>query len=266
MAGGKGGGGTGKGHKQATPGQIAELRKLLSGLEATNPNVVRYRGFTDDRVLHRFITARNGNVPVALKMLLEHLVRNVSLSRLCRAFEPVLLCSATPPNPAPELSLPLSPLATSIHPTALLTAGAPFLHDLALFFFCDFFFFALCTPLPMIGALFPNDAAQHCFAAQPTTPFLTIRRTFSEQTTDRTGEYRTRWTPSWARTCRAPASATSSIGAVSTATAGLASYSGHASTGSRTRTGADRRLRTRSVCLSVRSIGLSVWSVDLSVW
>lgn len=73
--GGKGGGGaSGKGHNQATPAQIADLRKLLSGLEATNASVVRYRGLTDDRMLHRFITARNGNVDVALKMLLEHLV------------------------------------------------------------------------------------------------------------------------------------------------------------------------------------------------
>lgn len=79
MAGGGGGknGGNGKGHKQATPEQIAELRKLLSGLEATNATVLRYRWLTDDRMLHRFITARNGNVEVALKMLLEHLVSSV---------------------------------------------------------------------------------------------------------------------------------------------------------------------------------------------
>eukprot|EP00752_Nemacystus_decipiens_P001571 g1532.t1 len=78
MAGGGGGGGGGKGHKQATPEQIAELRKLLSGLEATNANVLRYRWLTDDRMLHRFITARNGNVDVALKMLLDHLDWRVS--------------------------------------------------------------------------------------------------------------------------------------------------------------------------------------------
>eukprot|EP00903_Cladosiphon_okamuranus_P016533 g15252.t1 len=72
------GGGRGKGHKQATPEQIAELRELLSGLEATNANVLRYRWLTDDRMLHRFITARNGNVEVALKMLLEHLDWRVS--------------------------------------------------------------------------------------------------------------------------------------------------------------------------------------------
>ncbi|CAM9470392.1 unnamed protein product, partial [Ectocarpus sp. 8 AP-2014] len=74
--GGRGGGessGNGKGHKQATPEQIAELRERLTGLETTVPSVLRYRWFTDDRVLHRFITARNGNVDVALKMLLEHL-------------------------------------------------------------------------------------------------------------------------------------------------------------------------------------------------
>ncbi|CAN0291771.1 unnamed protein product, partial [Hapterophycus canaliculatus] len=76
MAGG--GGGSGKGHKQATPGQIAELRGRLTELEATNANVVRYRGYTQDRVLHRFITARNGNVDVALKMLLEHLEWRIS--------------------------------------------------------------------------------------------------------------------------------------------------------------------------------------------
>lgn len=65
----------GKAHKQATPKQIAELRELLTALEGTNANVRRYRDYTDDRVLHRFITARNGNVQVALKMLLQHLVR-----------------------------------------------------------------------------------------------------------------------------------------------------------------------------------------------
>ncbi|CAN0541367.1 unnamed protein product, partial [Ectocarpus sp. 12 AP-2014] len=74
--GGRGGGqgsGNGKGHKQATPEQIAELRERLTALETTVPTVLRYRWFTDDRVLHRFITARNGNVDIALKMLLEHL-------------------------------------------------------------------------------------------------------------------------------------------------------------------------------------------------
>lgn len=72
---GNGAGGGGKGHKQATPDQIAKLRRLLSDLEATDANVLHYRWLTDDRMLHRFITARNGNVEVALKMLLEHLVR-----------------------------------------------------------------------------------------------------------------------------------------------------------------------------------------------
>ncbi|CAB1110115.1 unnamed protein product [Ectocarpus sp. CCAP 1310/34] len=67
------GSGNGKGHKQATPEQIAELRERLTGLETTVPSVLRYRWFTNDRVLHRFITARNGNVDIALKMLLEHL-------------------------------------------------------------------------------------------------------------------------------------------------------------------------------------------------
>lgn len=87
--GGKGNGATGKGHKQATPEQIAHLRKLLSGLEATNANVLRYRWLTDDRMLHRFITARNGNVEVALQMLLEHLVSwawSFCCSLLLRAF------------------------------------------------------------------------------------------------------------------------------------------------------------------------------------
>lgn len=78
-----GGGGSGKGHKQATPGQIANLRRRLTDLEATNANVVRYRWYTQDRVLHRFITARNGNVDVALKMLLEHLVRGEG-TLICR--------------------------------------------------------------------------------------------------------------------------------------------------------------------------------------
>ncbi|CAM9292423.1 unnamed protein product [Pylaiella littoralis] len=76
--GGGGGGGSGKGHQQATPEQIAELRKLLSGLETKNAYVARYRWFTTDRVLHRFITARNGNVSVALNLLLEHLEWRVS--------------------------------------------------------------------------------------------------------------------------------------------------------------------------------------------
>lgn len=66
--------GGGKAHRQATPSQITELRVRLSSLEGTNESVRRYKWLTDDRVLHRFITARNGNVDVALKMLLQHLV------------------------------------------------------------------------------------------------------------------------------------------------------------------------------------------------
>lgn len=75
-------GGKGKAHDQATPGQIAELRERLSKLEDTNANAMRYRWFTSDRVLHRFITARNGSVDVALEMLLEHLVSLVAY--VCR--------------------------------------------------------------------------------------------------------------------------------------------------------------------------------------
>lgn len=67
--------GSGKAHKQATPQQIAELRQRLDDLEPKNVMVERYRWYTTDRVLHRFITARNGNVDVALQFLLDHLVR-----------------------------------------------------------------------------------------------------------------------------------------------------------------------------------------------
>lgn len=67
--------GHGKAHKQATPKQIAELRRRLDEVEGANPMVDRYRWYTTDRVLHRFITARNGDVAVALKLLLDHLVR-----------------------------------------------------------------------------------------------------------------------------------------------------------------------------------------------
>lgn len=67
--------GGGKAHKQATPLQIAELRRRLDELEPRHAMVQRYRWFTTDRVLHRFITARNGDVDVALQFLLDHLVR-----------------------------------------------------------------------------------------------------------------------------------------------------------------------------------------------
>lgn len=73
----------GKAHKQATPKQIGELRARLAALEETNANVLRYRWLTNDRVLHRFITARNGNVDVALRMLLDHLVRPMSHVVVC---------------------------------------------------------------------------------------------------------------------------------------------------------------------------------------
>lgn len=81
----------GKAHKQATPKQMAELRVRLSGLEETNANVLRYRWLTNDRVLHRFITARNGNVDVALRMLLDHLVRNFKFSRILKTWKSKVL-------------------------------------------------------------------------------------------------------------------------------------------------------------------------------
>lgn len=70
---------TGKGHKQATPKDIAALRARLEELDANGSNamVVRYRWYLSDRVLHRFITARNGDIEVALKMILGHLVSPV---------------------------------------------------------------------------------------------------------------------------------------------------------------------------------------------
>lgn len=72
----------GKAHKQATRGQIAELRARLDDLEANGKNamVARYRWYLTDRVLHRFITARNGDLELALKMILDHLVRFSHLS------------------------------------------------------------------------------------------------------------------------------------------------------------------------------------------
>ena len=56
----------GRGHKQATDWQIADLRRRVSALETSDERVLRYRWFLSDQVLHRFITARNGNIDVAL--------------------------------------------------------------------------------------------------------------------------------------------------------------------------------------------------------
>ena len=64
----------GWGRKQATGSQIEDLRRRVSALEATDERVLRFREFLSDRVLHRFITARNGDTNAALKMLVNHLV------------------------------------------------------------------------------------------------------------------------------------------------------------------------------------------------
>ena len=65
----------GKGRKQATDSQIADIRQRLSALEASDERVLlRFRGFLTDQVLHCFITARNGNTNAALEMLVNHLV------------------------------------------------------------------------------------------------------------------------------------------------------------------------------------------------
>ncbi|CAM9807415.1 unnamed protein product, partial [Choristocarpus tenellus] len=65
---------SGKAHLQATPEQIAELRERLNVLEAqVSTNLLRHRIYLTDRVLHRFLTSRNGNVNHTLDMLLAHL-------------------------------------------------------------------------------------------------------------------------------------------------------------------------------------------------
>ncbi|CAM9864022.1 unnamed protein product, partial [Discosporangium mesarthrocarpum] len=64
---------SGKPHLQATPEQIIELRERLDALEVQFPNIRRHRSYLTDRVLHRFLTSRNGNIEHAVDMLLSHL-------------------------------------------------------------------------------------------------------------------------------------------------------------------------------------------------